>query len=399
MTVPSTAATAAVMLGLIPLPPADQASPPYWFPFTAQAGATTLSLPSGNQTLFGKLADAFGTPKTGYTARAYMDGALVSNVAALKADGTFGLFVPAAVSGEVSVELAPAGSTDPWFTFDKTPLGEPNKNLGTVALPTYQVPQTVGFMVRGDAGEPVDGASLRATTILDPDTSTAPPPGVTRFWQTATTNADGNANLALIPGVNQTRRSYDVAVLPPPNSAYASTCVKQQQILGGGDTATIKVARRPVLSGTVMAPQGTMAGGITVTASRSVLLAKFCSTAGPTSFTTTTNASGFFALPVDADTYQLDFDPPSGSSVPRVSEYNVRVDSDIMRTVTLPQPYLIEGDVVDATGKALEDATIRVFQPVCGNTEPCTRPPILRAETQADKNGHFRAIVALPSSN
>ncbi len=399
MTVPSTAATAAGMLGLIPLPPADQASPPYWFPFTAQAGATTLSLPSGNQTLFGKLADAFGTAKTGYTARAFIDGTLVSNVTALKADGTFGLFVPEAVSGDVSVELAPAANADPWFTFDKTRLSEPNKNLGTVTLPTYQVPQAVVFMVRGNAGEPVGRVSLRATTILDPDASTAAPPGVTRFWQTATTGDNGNANVSLIPGVNRTPRLYDVAVVPPPGSLYASTCVPKQPILGGGDTATIAVARRPVLSGTVSSTKGTPLGAVTVTARRNAALAKVCSTTGPTEFSTTTIDTGSFTLPVDPGVYQLDFVPASGSAAPRFSESNVVVNADLVHSVPLPQPYLVEGDVVDATSKPLPNATIRIFEPLCPKTDGCTLPPILRAETQADNVGHFRAILALPSGN
>jgi hypothetical protein len=65
----------------------------------------------------------------------------------------------------------------------------------------------------------------------------------------------------------------------------------------------------------------------------------------------------------------------------------------------LPQPYLIEGDVVDATGKPLPNATIRIFEPLCPKTDGCTLPPILRAETQSDDVGHFRAIVALPSGN
>jgi len=397
LTVPSSAAGT---LGLIPLPPADQMSPPYWFPFSAQAGTTTLSLPSSNQ-LFGKLADAFGTAKTGYTARAFLDGTLVSNVTALKADGTFGLFVPAAVSGDVSVELAPAASTDPWFTFDKTPLGVPNKNLGTVILPTYQVPQAVVFMVRGNAGEPVNGAALRASTILAPDTSTAAPPGVTRFWQSTTTGANGNANVSLIPGVNQTPRLYDVSVVPPPGSLYASKCVPQQPILGGGDTATIAVELRPVLWGTVSSVKGTPLAGVTVTARRDPMLAKVCAATGPTEFSTTTGDTGSFSLPVDPGSYQLDFVPAPGSPAPRVSEFKVPVTATatLPHAVQLPEPYLIEGDVLDAGGMPLENATIRIFKPLCDKTEACTLSPILRAETQSDKAGHFRAIVALLSTN
>ena len=83
--------------------------------------------PTDNQTPHGTLLDALNAPKTAYTARAFLDGTLVSNVAAMNADGTFGLFIPAAITGELSVELAPAASTDPWFTFNPMPLGAPNR--------------------------------------------------------------------------------------------------------------------------------------------------------------------------------------------------------------------------------------------------------------------------------
>ena len=96
----------------------------------------------------------------------------------------------------------------------------------------------------------------------------------------------------------------------------------------------------------------------------------------------------------------MDFDPASGSAAPRLTENKVVVSVDAPHSVVLPQPYLIEGDVVDAVQKPLQhSATIRFFEPVCDKTDGCTLPPILRAETQSDKDGHFRAIIALPSSN
>ena len=74
---------------------------------------------------------------------------------------------------------------------------------------------------------------------------------------------------------------------------------------------TIAVPRRPVLSGTVWSAQGTPVSGVTVTASRNPAVAKVCSAASPTAFTTTTDTMGAYKLPVDPDTYQLDFDPAS----------------------------------------------------------------------------------------
>jgi hypothetical protein len=406
LSIPTAVGTQAATLDLVPLPPADQTSPPYRFALTEAQGPIALTLPANNQTPHGTLLDAFKKPKTGYTARAFAGKSLVSNIVAMQGDGRFVLSIPAAVSGLVSIELAPMSSKDPWFTFNQMMLSGPNANVGTVSLPTYQVPQDmdppVAFMVRGiDTNAPVGNASVRATTILEPDTPTTTSPlGVTRFSQSGTTSVDGNAGLALIPGVSLTPRLYDVAVIPPAASPYASICVQQQPILGPGDMATIQVPRRPVLSGTVLSAQGAMVSGVTVTATRKPELAKVapCSGSTPVSFTTTTN-QGNYSLPVDPGSYQLDFDPPAGSSTPRLSENNVRVENETPHSIALPQPFLIEGDVVDSDGKPLGNATIRIFEPKCTKREDCTVAPVLHAQTQSDDVGHFRAIVAMPTDN
>lgn len=401
ISIPTAVGAQAATLDLVPLPPADQTSPPYRFAVAEAQGPFALTLPTNNQTPHGALLDAFNKPKAAYTARAFVDKSLVSNIVAMQSDGRFVLSIPASVTGLVSIELAPMSSKDPWFTFNQMMLSGPNANVGTVILPTYQVPQdtdpTVAFMVRGiDTDAPIGNASVSATTILDPNMSL----GVTRFWQSGTTSVDGNAGLSLIPGVGQTPRLYDVAVVPPAASPYASICVQQQPILGPGDVATIQVPRRPVLSGTVLSAQGAMVSDVTVTATRKPELAKVapCSGSTPVSFTTTTN-QGNYSLPVDPGSYQVDFDPPAGSSAPRSSENNVRVENDTPLSIALPQPFLIEGDVVDSDGTPLGNAGIRIFEPKCAKREDCTTAPVLHSQTRSDKDGHFRAIVAMPTGN
>ena len=120
-----------------------------------------------------------------------------------------------------------------------------------------------------------------------------------------------------------------------------------------------------------------------------------CGAIGPSTFTTTTDPLGAFLLPVDAGTYQLDYDPPAGSAAPRLTEVGIAVDdSDVTHAVQLPRPGLIEGTVTDADGMALQNATVRIFEPRCAAAAGCTVPPLLRAETFTDGNGRFRAIVA-----
>jgi hypothetical protein len=65
----------------------------------------------------------------------------------------------------------------------------------------------------------------------------------------------------------------------------------------------------------------------------------------------------------------------------------------------------VEGDVLKAPATPttpatpLPNATVRLFEPrvACPTMGPCA--PWLRATTQTDANGHFRAIVAAPGTN
>ena len=108
----------------------------------------------------------------------------------------------------------------------------------------------------------------------------------------------------------------------------------------------------------------------------------------------TTDVRGIFTLPLDPATYQIDYDPPDGSSAPRLTEFGVEIDvgSDMPRTVRLPPAAMVDGTVVAANGTPLPNATIRMF-----DAGTATTPTMLRAQTQSDGNGRFRAIVAAPA--
>jgi hypothetical protein len=98
---------------------------------------------------------------------------------------------------------------------------------------------------------------------------------------------------------------------------------------------------------------------LVVTATRGTSAASSC-LPGPAMTSVITDATGAFALALDSgDGYQLDYDPPSGSAVPRWTEYDISVN-DLPKDVRLPPPALFEGDVKDANGKTLEFTTIRL---------------------------------------
>jgi len=395
-------------LTLIPLPPADLMSPPYRFAAVVPAGVDAFrntagpdfTLPKDNRTPHGLVLDAIQDPKTGYTARAYQNGGLVSSAGLTNENGTYVMFVPTAVTGPLSIQLAPSSSSDPWFTFDDITLSAPNVDLGTVTLPAFQAPEPgkvapVVFTVQAEdaPGTPVAGALVRAVTTMN---SVSTNPGTTRFWREVTTDAGGVASAYLVPGANRTARVYEVSVVPAAGSPYASAC-NLQQILNGGETATISLPRRPLLFGFVLSATGTRVAGVSIVASRTAATAttQVCSASAPTTFTTTTDATGEFSLSLEEGTYQLDYDPPAGSAAPRFTEFGVPVmASGASHLVQLPRPGLIEGNVVDAAGVPLPNATVRIFAPRCAIAGGCAMAPLLRAETFTDTNGRFRAIVA-----
>lgn len=97
LTIPQTVLGEAATLALIPLPPADQQSPPYSFPVTL-AAMLGASIPGDNFTISGTLLSAIGTPPAAtFVARAFQDGALVSNAPIMQSTGStdpFKLLLP-----------------------------------------------------------------------------------------------------------------------------------------------------------------------------------------------------------------------------------------------------------------------------------------------------------------
>jgi hypothetical protein len=400
---------------LIPLSPADQQSPPFSFVIDTLAENNNLTIPTNNVWLSGILHDAVDqVPSRPFVARAFQQGRLVSNLSVISgngasnADGSFRLAIPAATAmNPVTVEIWPqdAAPKDPWFASDDWSLSL--LDMGVINLPAYQTPQTFLVTVQGDRGESIDGAFVRAATELTPQAG-----GRTRFSQdgltgsTADATASGTLKMPLIPGTATTKRDYIVAVVPPPGTPFAATCASSTVNGGGGDNApvpitAIVVSRRPVISGSVTNASGAPVANVMVTASRDPETARVCSmtdatATGPVMISTTTNAMGAFALALDRGAYQIDYDPPAGSWMPRLTEYNVAVSDDATRLVQLPQPALLEGQVSDADEKALADATIRIFEPRCAAGPDCKTPPILRGETLTDKDGNFRVVVPMP---
>ena len=409
VTVPQTTLGKTSTLALIPLPPADQQSPPYSFPVTL---ATMLdeSIPGDDFTISGTLLAAIGTPPAGtFVARAFQDGALVSNAPVMQASVStdpFTLLLPAAVTASgapLTIQLTPQTPADPSFV--SNPIApQPSTTILSVMLPAYLNLNQFNVSVKGSDDLPLAGALVHAQTVVG--TSAL---GSTEFARDGLTDVNGMVGLSLLPGTGQTALNYQITVVPPSNSPSAIPCDTPVAVTVGGSTVnaasaptlmTIMLTGRPTVTGVVKDDQGYPLSNVTVTATQETSDNASCTSATPAPASTTTNANGTFTLHLDPGTYQIDYDPPTGSAAPRFTEYGFRIGGPAFVThdMTLPLAAAVVGTVFAPDGVTrLPSATVRLFQVRCKGadcTGPKRTPPALRGVTVTDGNGSFRVAVA-----
>ena len=129
----------------------------------------------------------------------------------------------------VEVEPKPTDAPQPHFWAKPFALTA-SKDLGDVQLPAYVQPNAFRFPFQGEAaGDPaVVGALVRARTLLADDMT-----GTTDFLRDGLTDMTGQASLSLLPGSTTALRLYDIAVVPPADSVYATTCLAELRARGG----------------------------------------------------------------------------------------------------------------------------------------------------------------------
>ena len=277
-------------------------------------------------------------------------------------------------------------------------------------LPAYSNLNLFNVNIRGSDDRPVVGALVHAQTVVG--TSTV---GSTQFARDGLTDMNGTVGLSLLPGTAQTALNYQITVVPPANSASAIPCDTPVDVTVGGSTVnvasaptlmTIMLTARPTLSGTVKDYQGYPLSNVTVTATQETSDNTGCTSATPAPTSMTSDTHGIFALALDPGTYQVDYDPPTGSAAPRFTEYGVQDrwaggvgDS---RHDPARGARRSTGTVVAPDGKTpLQSATVRLFEVRCTGAD-CTGPnrtaPTLRAVAVTDGNGSFRVAVAAPTA-
>ncbi len=403
-----------VTFQISPLPPRDQGQPPA----TLQTKlATTNHLMIDHSSFFvtGQLVTPDLNLSGGFVARALSGGQLVSNVASVAtADGRFRVEIPkqvaqaaAAPSGQpITIEVAPSGSqySTPRFTTAAITLTS-DTDLGNLTLPAIGFATLFRFKVAGPDQKPVSGAIVRARTVLASDES-----GAADLVRDGTTDMNGNVDLPLLPGSNGGTQSYDVSVIPPSSSALGIACVNGIAINGGqnpGGAGTTPIAAqlslptKTTLSGTILSADGDIVPGVAIAATRTAVdpTTNCASSIVASPANANSNADGTFQLMIDPGTYRLDFDPPAGAAVPRLTQLGVVVTagSTSMGPVRLLSGELVKGLVQGSDGKPLPSVDVRFFQLACSGADQCygtTRvEPILRAESHTAADGTFQAVV------
>lgn len=275
---------------------------------------------------------------------------------------------------------------------------------GEVVLDLSELAGAAAVAVDGKVASP-DGDLLpsqlviRSSELLGGQLS-----GTASFKTSLETDADGKFELSLLPG------KYDVIALPA-NGAYATT-IDELTILSGEDQGgkTIEVQSKKSLLGSASTAIGQAAFDVPVTFTptspeASTFLKSELETAGSvsTNASTVTDIDGGFAVALDPGDYNLSLQPAPTSNLPWavLSRLNVpAVESQTVPNlaVTIPNPVVMSGSVVDPEGSPISDARIRVWlAPADPDPDDETQPSVLQiAETVSDGAGRYTLL--LPAS-
>lgn len=367
----------------------------------------------------GRLVGADGNPLGGdaYQARVSFNGVPVSNlVAPDSTNGSFTLLVssktiPMAPDDLVQVTIGTADNPDnaPLLitkAISLATLGEPATPVGAArvyTMPTLLPPAPVTVRVTAD-GKGQSGVTVRLVTD---DIPTADG-GVAHYERKAVT-AHGEATMLVIPGREGAPLLYRASIEAPTDDLfpYASQCVGDQLIAVGpsGEIADLEpfvLLPKLALSGSVSDATAAPVSGAYVTATQRGG-ANECSDSTPSRVvSTTTGANGTYLLLVEPGSYHLEVVPPASSAWPRVTkDLPSPVTHARVVPIQLPEGEVVKGNVFASDMyTVLPNASIKIFQ-VCCQSAPCdcTTEPIVLAETQADANGSYQAVlpVAAPS--
>ena len=320
------------------------------------------------------------------------------------AAGTFVLILPGDVTGDgITLELTPAAA--PRIRGSPTTglsLPQQNTDLGTITLPAYLTPTPFQVTVHG---EDADGRRYRAPRVraLHHARGRRRPriDQVRPEWRHS--DGGGTTNMSLMPGDTDNPRPYTLSVVPPAGLDLGDPMSRMTSWPSGPAGAPVTLLRdvtlqrRAVMTGNVVS-----ANGVPVAKRhghrhrRRALRCRIAWPARPPPARPPTRQGRSRCRSIRA--------PTSSNTIRR----RIAVPAaDRARCRGRPRPTSIRaGPPARARARggrraqdAGEDAPAQRDRPDLRAALPddgCRAPPLLRAETQTDASGHFRAIVAEP---
>jgi hypothetical protein len=213
------------------------------------------------------------------------------------------------------------------------------------------------------------------------------------------TDTDPPQNPFLVPGY------YAVSLYPPLGSDYEATRVTS--VLIGGTSIqgrTFQLQRKKVLDGLILRlGTGVPIGDVTLEA---YPLAPVGSPDGSTVITrynsTWSDPDGLFSIFLDEGSYKMVFKPSPGSNLPWIWYDGVGVADIIQQhgsaeepwTISIPDPVIFEGRVLDQAGDAVGGAEVKIYRVVYSSMPD--EPPQVRqiAKTSTRTNGGFTAFIS-----
>lgn len=351
----------------------------------------------------GLVRNEFDQAVPGYVVRVMRGTSLVSSRALPAAeDGRFRVSFPkqgGPPAGELPATLVIAVAGAGARPQIRLVLGDNVTDVGTVRLPPHPLPRPFRIpvaLVDAEARRlPVVGATVRLETRI----MTSGPGATAIFVQEAQSGLDGVAQMSLIPGGIENAQHYTMQIVTPSGAPAASTCVDNFAVgaVGAAEptptTATVELARRPVLSGRVQLSDGTAVPAAVVTAFRTASLPGLpaCDALaflGPTSVNT--DERGSFEMQVEPGVYRIEIRPPAGARSALFAEAGVAVTGEgLQRDFVMREGLLLEARVLDTTGGPCAQCQVAVYDPAGGEAP-------LRAEAITDAEGRFRTVVPPP---
>lgn len=324
------------------------------------------------------------------------------------ATGAFTFRVPPGVkvpaTGRVynlHVESAPGGVPVPTVTCSNLVLGlfsgqKAVQNLGSLQLPAFLLPQVYTWRVKGKDGTPVAGAKVKAYLAFDKLPHSKGFDSCSAYYRrTAITDASGKVSMMLLPGTKAKNQGYEVTVTSPPSSRFASRLVSSMEVgSGGGVLADMVLAKRYLLSGTVVDQDGVPVKSASIVAEGIKSLVG-TSRVQPATTSASSDAQGIFTLYADSGNYNLNIRPPQGAAMPSFVMRNKSVTGDVSNLLfKIPTGFVLTGSVQLAGGKPLASAKVEVYEQVYDSDK--TLVATQRASRITSQDGTFHMV--LPAS-